>query len=94
MNKKQLIARVQRYMGPGATRNTASAAVEAVLASIGLATKEENARLHIAHFGTFERTTRPARQGYDINTGTMRRIPARSELTFKPAAGFLPEQAD
>ena len=30
MNKKQLIARVQRYMGPGATQSTASAAVEAV----------------------------------------------------------------
>lgn len=81
-------------MGPGATRSTASAAVEAVLASVCLATEAENARLHIAHFGTFERTTRPARQGYDINTGSMRHIPARSELTFKAAAGFLPKETD
>ena len=81
-------------MGPGATRATASAAVEAVLASIRLATQAPGEKLHISHFGTFERTTRPARQGYDINTGTMRSIPARSELTFKPAVGFLPEQAD
>lgn len=52
MNKKQLIARVQRYMGPGATISTASAAVEAVLSSI-----QKNAqtvpKLHIAGFGTF-----------------------------------------
>ena len=77
-------------MGPGATRSTASAAVEAVLASIRLATELEE-KLHIAHFGTFTRTTRSARQGYDINTGTMRTIPARSELTFTPAKNFLPE---
>ena len=79
-------------MGPGATRSTASAAVEAVLASIRLATELE-AKLHIAHFGTFTRTTRAARQGYDINTGTMRDIPARSELTFTPAKGLLPGES-
>lgn len=86
MNKKQLIARVQRYMGPGATRATASAAVEAVLASIQQATATPDEKLHIAHFGTFTRKKRPARQGYDINTGAMRAIPAREELTFRPAA--------
>ena len=53
MNKKQLIARVQRYMGPGATRSTASAAVEAVLASIQAAACEAQ-KVHIARFGTFE----------------------------------------
>lgn len=76
-------------MGPGATRATASAAVEAVLASIQLATDETDDKLHIAHFGTFERVIRAPRQGYDINTGTMRDIPARSELTFKAANGLL-----
>ena len=75
-------------MGPGATRATASAAVEAVLSSIQLATAESDARLHIAHFGTFERKQRAARLGYDINTGSMRDIPARSELTFKAANGL------
>lgn len=77
-------------MGPGATRATASAAVEAVLASIRLSTSEADEKLHIAHFGTFERQQREARQGYDINTGAMRDIPARSELTFKAAKGLLP----
>ena len=91
MNKKQLIARVQRYMGPGATRSTASAAVEAVLASILSATQNPGEKLHIARFGSFERLLRPARQGYDINTGTLRHIPEKEELTFKAAKGFLPE---
>jgi nucleoid DNA-binding protein len=77
-------------MGPGATRSTAFAAVEAVLASILQATQADNDKLHIAHFGTFERVERAARKGFDINSGTMRDIPARSTLTFKAAANFLP----
>lgn len=89
MNKKELIAQVQRNMGPGATRNTASAAVEAVLASIGLAAQQRG-KLHIAHFGTFEQVLHPERRGYDINTRTVRTIPARAELTFRPAGDMLP----
>ena len=84
MNKKELIAQVQRNMGPGATRSTASAAVEAVLASIRLAAEQE--KLHIAHFGTFEQVHRPARQGFDINTRAMRNIPEKSELTFRASS--------
>ncbi len=56
MNKKQLIARVQRYMGPGATRSTASAAVEAVLASIANEAKQDKG-IRIKRFGTFEYKT-------------------------------------
>ncbi len=78
-------------MGPGATRSTASAAVEAVLASIQLATHTPGEKLHIARFGSFERILRPARQRYDINTGTLRHIPEKEELTFKASKGFLPE---
>jgi len=52
VNKKQLIARVQRYMGPGATRNTASAATEAVLLSI-LKAASQSDKLYITRFGTF-----------------------------------------
>ena len=71
-------------MGPGATRSTASAAVEAVLASIRLAAEQE--KLHIAHFGTFEQVHRPARQGFDINTRDMRNIPEKTELTFRASS--------
>ena len=76
-------------MGPGATRATASAAVEAVLASICQAMQQENSKLHLARFGTFSRVEHQARQGYDINTATLRDIPAKSEITFKPAAQLL-----
>ena len=71
-------------MGPGATRSTASAAVEAVLASIRLAAEQE--KLHIAHFGTFEQVHRSARQGFDINTRAMRDIPEKTELTFRASS--------
>lgn len=54
MNKKQLIARVQRYMGPGATRSTASAAVEAVLASIINGSADAKG-VHITRFGSFRK---------------------------------------
>ena len=77
-------------MGPGATRATASAAVEAVLASICQATGTGD-KLHLSHFGTFELVHRAARQGYDINSGTMRAIPEKQELTFKAAKGLLRE---
>ncbi|MBR5880011.1 MAG: HU family DNA-binding protein, partial [Akkermansia sp.] len=40
----------------------------------------------IAHFGTFEQVHRPARQGFDINTRTMRDIPGKTELTFRAAS--------
>lgn len=86
MNKKQLIARVQRYMGPGATRNAASAAVDAVLSSILNAAQQE--KLHIAHFGTFETVQRPARSGAHPITGATITIPAHSRLTFRPAKEF------
>ena len=76
-------------MGPGATRATASAAVEAVLMSICQATAHDADKLHLTHFGTFERKHRAARKGYDINTREMRDIQARSELTFKAAKGLL-----
>lgn len=39
-------------MGPGATRNTASAALEAVLASIRTAVNNEH-KVRIPHLGTF-----------------------------------------
>ncbi len=78
-------------MGPGATRASASAAVEAVLASIRLAT-DSGGKLHLAHFGTFEHVLRAARQGFDINSGAMRHIPEKRELTFKAAKGLLREK--
>ena len=55
-----------------------------MLASIRLAAQQE--KLHVAHFGTFEQVHRPARQGFDINTRTMRDIPEKTELTFRASS--------
>ena len=85
MNRKQLITRVQRYMG-GATRATASAAVEAVLSCIQTAAAAE--KLHLARFGTFETVTRRARTGYNPATGAPHSIPAKRVLTFRPSSDF------
>ena len=73
MNKKQLIARVQRYMGPGATRSTASAAVEAVLASIARGAAEEKG-VRIQKFGTF-RKKRAANGEQKLRFAPSRKLP-------------------
>lgn len=73
-------------MGSGTTRNTASAAVEAVLASILEAAAQE--KVHIAHFGTFETLCRPARIGFNINASAITTYPAHRRLTFRPSSGF------
>lgn len=78
MNKKQLIARIQKYMGPGATRKTATAALDAVLSAVVSATSPTTDRTiqpkaHIPHLGTFQR--QPRRMGM--------------RLTFRPATDLL-----
>lgn len=62
-------------MGPGATRNTASAAVEAVLSSI-LATAQEDNKVRVPHLGTFE---------YAHSTEDK-----PPKLKFRPSQDFLP----
>ncbi len=53
MNKRELTARVQRYMGAGASRDAARAAVNAVLGSILQAAAEED-KVHLPKLGIFE----------------------------------------
>lgn len=91
MNKGQLIARVQRLMGPGATRRSASAAVEAVLSSVAAAVAEGE-KLHIAGWGSFELCERRARSGRLPGAAERLAIPAKRVPTFRPAAGFPGEE--
>lgn len=74
-------------MGPGTTRSTAAAALEAVLGSV-LSLTAEGDRLQITNFGAFERKQRPARQAYHIPSGAMSEVPPHSRLTFTPAKAF------
>lgn len=73
-------------MGPGATQSTASAAVEAVLASILALSAQE--KLHITRFGSFELQARAPRRYYHIPTATMVTAPLPPRLVFRPAEGF------
>lgn len=88
MNKRELLSRVQRYMGPGTTRSTASAALEAVLSGIAELTKQPGDRLQLVRFGTFERRLCPTRRAYSIPAGGMQVVPEHSRLCFVPAKGF------
>ncbi len=74
MNKKQLIARVQRYMGPGATLSTASAAVEAVLSSIIKGATDDKG-VCVTRFGVFRKKERAGKTPY---------------LHFSPSRNFKP----
>ena len=74
-------------MGPGATHSTASAALEAALASV-LALTEGGEKLQITRLGTFSRREqRPCRR-YDISSGGYTESPAATRLAFTPARGF------
>ena len=74
-------------MGPGTTRSTASAAVEAVLGAV-LALTEQGEPLRITRFGTFRRCRRPARRAYHIPDGAVREVAPQSRLTFTPSSTF------
>ncbi len=84
MNKRELIARVQRHMGVGATREAARAAVSAVLESI-LQSAAEAPKVHIAHLGTFEYRNHRERSGKGLPSATPKSPRNVRRLTFMPA---------
>lgn len=86
MNKKELIARVRRYMGPGATGSAASAAVEAVLSSI--LAEMEHGSVYVPTLGTFGMRDTPARCGYSIAAGKIVTYPSSRTLTFRPSTAL------
>lgn len=81
MNKTQLIARVQRNMGMGSTRDSARAAVEAVLNCIAEVSREE--RIELRGFGVFYHKERAPRRLIHPSSKETMTLPARSELCFK-----------
>ncbi|MFI3244495.1 MAG: HU family DNA-binding protein [Akkermansia sp.] len=84
MNKTQLIARVQRNMGMGSTRDSARAAVDAVLSSIAEASQQE--RIELRGFGSFFHQKKAARRLLHPSTKEEIILPARSELQFKASS--------
>lgn len=73
-------------MGPGATGNAASAAVEAVLSSI--LAEVGHGSVHVPKLGTFEMRDTPARCGYSIAAGKTVTYPSTRALTFRPSTAL------
>ncbi len=85
MNKRELIARVQRHMGAGASRSAARAAVNAVLESI-LHSAATDSKTHIARLGTFEYKQHSKRSGHGLPTTPPNSRNTRTQrLVFRPA---------
>ncbi len=80
MNKLQLIARVQRNMGMGSTRDSARAAVDAVLSCIAEASQEE--RIELRGFGCFTHKEKAPRRLLHPTSKEEIILPKRSELKF------------
>lgn len=89
MNKRQLITRVRRLLGPGTTYQSASAAVDAVLGSI-LSTIPRG-KVRIPELGTFELIDRAPRTAFSIPLAAPKPIPATRKLCFRPASALLAE---
>ncbi len=87
MNKTQLISRVQRNMGMGSTRDSARAAVDAVLNSIAEASQEE--RIELRGFGSFFHKEKAPRRLLHPSTKEEIILPTRSELQFKPSSNSI-----
>ncbi len=98
MNKRELIARVQRHMGAGASRNAAQAAVNAVLESI-LQVAEEEGKVQLAHLGVFEYQEHRRRNGHPGHPGKNSDSPAPTphptrRLQFRPARSLRRKAAE
>jgi len=79
MTKHELIAKLAQ--DTGATRSSAAATVDSLLASITLALKKGDAITFVG-FGTFKTTKRRARVAKNPRTGNDIRIPKRRVVRF------------
>ena len=80
MNKSELVASVAEVAE--LTKKDAEKAVNAVLASVQKALDEDD-KVQIIGFGTFEVRTRAARKGRNPQTGETIEIPASKNPVFK-----------
>jgi len=79
MNKEGLVDQVAQ--GTGQTKKQATAAVDAVFASIAGALRRGE-KVTVVGFGTFQVKTRAARDGRNPKTGDRIRIPPRKVPSF------------
>jgi DNA-binding protein HU-beta len=79
MNKADLVARIAQ--DTGATKSSAAAAVDSLLAGITRALKKGDAITFVG-FGTFKTSKRRARVGLNPRTGDTIKIPKRRVVRF------------
>lgn len=77
-------------MGPGATRDSATAAVNAILTAV-LRSVPEQKCVRLPGFGTFEQKHIAAREIRLPGSSDKSHIPARSRLVFRPADSLKKE---
>lgn len=82
MNKGDLIEKVAD--AAGITKAQASDAVNAVFGSIEGALKQKDGKAAFVGFGTFSTSLRKAREGRNPATGATIKIPAKTQVKFKP----------
>ncbi|MGA0846918.1 MAG: HU family DNA-binding protein [Luteolibacter sp.] len=87
MNKSELIESIQSALGAEASKRDAEAALDAVLSSITKGVQNDK-KVQIIGFGTFEVKSRKARTGKNPKTGEPLQIPASTSVGFKPAAAL------
>ena len=85
MTKNQLISAAAD--ASGLTRSDTARAVNATLAGLKAALRAGE-RVTISGLGTFDVTSRAARQGRNPQTGAVIEIPEGRAVRFKPSRGF------
>lgn len=87
MNKSELVAEVQKTLGPDTSKAAAERAVEAVLEGIKTGIQNDEV-VQLIGFGTFNVTERAAREGVNPRTKERIQIKASKSVRFKPGAGL------
>ena len=83
MNKAQLIKVVREELGPNASKQDATLALNATLKAIIKSVANE--KVQIVGFGTFQTKIRAAHTGRNPRTGESIQIAASRSVSFKPA---------
>ena len=87
MTKQEFVEKVQEAAGVDQTKANTMAVVEAVFESIADVVKSEQSFRWFG-FGTFESRQRPARKGYNPQTGKPMKIKASTTVAFRPASAL------
>ena len=87
MNKTELLASIQKNLGPDTSKAEAARALAAVLDSIKAGVKKTKS-VQLIGFGTFKVATRKARKGINPKTGATLKIKASKTVKFAAGKAF------